>query len=141
MLIIIKSKRFLKQTYLNDFIDQLPSGLETKISDLGTGISSGQRQRIAIARILLRDTQLLLFDELSSSLDPVVEEQILQILKDFSKDKTLVSIAHRIHTITSSDQIIVLNKGEVESTGTHQNLLSQSNLYGQLLNVYFGVKI
>ncbi len=136
-----KIQTVLKQTYLNDFIDQLPSGLETKISDLGTGISSGQRQRIAIARILLRDTQLLLFDELSSSLDPVVEEQILQILKDFSKDKTLVSIAHRLHTITSSDQIIVLNKGEVESIGTHQNLLSRSNLYGQLLNAYFGVQI
>ncbi len=131
----------LKQTYLKDFVNQLPFGLETKISDLGTRISSGQRQRLAIARILLKDSQLLLFDELSASLDPVVEEQILYILKDFSKDKTLVSIAHRLHTITASDQIILLNNGKVEMIGDHQALRKQSDLYRSFLNAYFGVAV
>ncbi|MAT43220.1 MAG: thiol reductant ABC exporter subunit CydD [Anaerolineaceae bacterium] len=129
----------LAQTFLRDFVARLPYGLETKLSDIGTQISSGQRQRIAIARVLLRDCQLLLFDELSASLDPIVEEQILNNLKEFSKNKTLVSIAHRLHTITSSDEIIVLNEGKVNAAGNHQFLQSHSDLYGEFLKTYFGV--
>jgi ATP-binding cassette subfamily C protein CydD len=131
----------LKQTHLKDFVARLPYGLETKLSELGSGISAGQRQRIAIARILLRDNQLLLFDELSASLDAVMEEQILQILKDFSRNRTLVSIAHRFHTILASDQIILLNDGLVDAIGDHQSLCARSKRYGSFLNAYFGVAL
>ncbi len=131
----------LKQTSLSDFVNHLPYRLETKLSDLGTGVSAGQRQRLAIARLLLRDCQLLLFDELSTSLDSVGEEQVLESFDHFLPGRTWVSIAHRLHTILSSDHIILLNEGLVSAVGNHHSLLAESELYARFLNAYFGVTL
>lgn len=118
----------------HEFIKKLPYGYDTILNERGIDLSGGQRQRISIARALLRDSPFLLLDESTSSLDTDSERKIQSAIQRLSSDKTTIVIAHRISTIMNSDQIIVLNNGEVLETGKHEELIEKLPLYKNLAN-------
>lgn len=119
------------------FISELPEGYDTQIGERGTKLSGGQRQRIAIARAILRDPRILILDEATSSLDTDSEQLVQDALDRLMKNRTTLVIAHRLSTITSADSIIVLDRGRVAETGTHQELLKAGGLYAKLCRAQF----
>ncbi|MGB1172824.1 MAG: ABCB family ABC transporter ATP-binding protein/permease [Marinobacterium sp.] len=114
---------------LNDFIDALPEGSDTVVGERGLKVSGGEKQRIAIARVILKRPPILLFDEATSALDSDNEQAILNAFDSLSKDHTSLVIAHRLSTIIDADNILVMRKGEVVEQGTHTELLAQQGVY------------
>jgi len=123
--------------YARHFIDELPAGFDTVLGDDGAGLSGGQRQRIAIARALLKDAPLLILDEATSALDNESEHRIQRALENVMRDRTTIVIAHRLSTVEDADCIVVLDKGKVCASGTHEELLEQGGLYSQLYHQEF----
>jgi len=123
----------IKSANIQDFIDSLPLGLQTKIGAAGSGISGGQRQRILIARAVYKNPHYVFFDEATSSLDAENEKIIHDNLQEFFNKKTVLIIAHRLSTVRNADQIIVLKNGQVVEIGTHQNLLAFKAHYFNLI--------
>ncbi len=121
-----------KAAYAWDFIEKLPQGLETNIGDDGSKLSGGQRQRIAIARAFLKNAPILILDEATSALDNESEAKIQAALLELRKNRTVIIIAHRLSTIESADNIIVLKKGQIIETGSHQELISNAGYYKDL---------
>lgn len=120
---------------LHDAILKMPHGYDTQVGERGLKLSGGEKQRVAIARAILKKPPILLYDEATSSLDSITEENILSSMKDMVKDRTSVFIAHRLSTIVDADEIIVLSEGKVAERGSHQTLLSTPNsLYADLWN-------
>ena len=117
---------------LEHFIDQLPDGYDTVVGERGLKLSGGEKQRIAIARTLLKNPVIMIFDEATSSLDSTAEKAILESLNQAAKNHTTLAIAHRLSTIIDSDEILVLKEGQVIERGTHRSLLSQKGLYTEL---------
>jgi ATP-binding cassette subfamily B protein AbcA/BmrA len=128
-----------QMAYAHHFIEQLPHGYNTQVGERGIMLSGGQRQRIAIARALLRNPDILMLDEATSSLDGTSEYEVQQALKALMKDRTTVVIAHRLSTVVDSDQIVVLEKGIVTGTGTHQQLMRTHATYRDLAQKQFGM--
>lgn len=120
------------RTHLDDLLARLPDGLDTMLGTRGTTLSGGQRQRIAIARALLRRPRLLLLDEATSQLDAVNEHHLRQVVAELARTTTVLVAAHRLSTVTSAGQILVLDTGRLRATGTHTHLLSTDELYRQL---------
>lgn len=118
--------------HLNSFIEQLPEGYQTLVGERGLKISGGEKQRIAIARVILKNPQILVFDEATSSLDSEAEQAINQSLTQIAKHHSTLIIAHRLSTIVDADKILVLDHGEIIETGKHLELLKQNGLYAQL---------
>lgn len=114
------------------FIEQLPQGYETLVGERGVKLLGGQRQRIAIARALLRNPRLLILDEAISSLDNESEHLVQQALDAFMRDRTTIVIAHRLSTIQHADKIVVIEQGRVVEEGTHAALLAQKGAYHRL---------
>ena len=121
-----------KLAYLHDFIESLPDGYQTEVGERGLKLSGGEKQRIAIARTILKDPPILLLDEATSALDSKSEEAIQKALNDIARQRTTVVIAHRLSTIMDADQIVVLDQGTVVETGSHQQLLEQKGSYASL---------
>ena len=121
-----------KHANIHDFITSLPEGYDTVVGERGLKLSGGEKQRIAIARVILKNPRILVFDEATSSLDSHSEQLILESLKQVAEKHTTLVIAHRLSTIIDADNIIVLDKGKVVEQGTHQELLSQNGLYAHL---------
>lgn len=119
-----------KASCLN-ILSRAENGLETMIGEGGLKLSGGEKQRLSIARALLRKPHLLIFDEATSSLDSLTEEEITNTIKDISSQREQISIliAHRLSTIMHADRIYVLEKGDVVETGTHEKLLEEKGLY------------
>ena len=115
--------------HCHEFIVKLPEGYQTKLSEGGNTLSGGEKQRIAIARAILKDAPILLLDESTASLDAGNEAKINQALDHLMKGKTVFVIAHRLNTIQNADQIIVLNDGKIEEMGTHDDLLKKQGHY------------
>ena len=115
-----------------EFIERMPQSYDTMLEENGSNLSGGQKQRLAIARALLKDPRILIFDEATSALDPESEGIIQANLKKIAKGRTVVVVSHRLTTLTESDQIIVMERGQVEQIGTHQQLLKTSKVYSDL---------
>ncbi len=128
-----KLQEALNTANITEFVEQLPSGLNTRIGSSGMGISGGQKQRILIARAVYKNPEFLFFDEATSALDANNEAVIMRNLDDFFKGKTVVVVAHRLSTVKNADQIIVLNKGEIVESGTHSELVTKQGYYYSLV--------
>lgn len=126
-------KRAIRLANIEDFIEELPMKLHTNIGNTGTGISSGQRQRILIARAIYKDPEYLFFDEATNMLDSNNESTIMENLERFFQGKTVVVIAHRLSTVKNADQIIVMEKGCIAEIGTHQSLIAKEGKYFTLV--------
>ena len=123
----------ITQLGLKDFVDALPKGLDTMVSEQGTTFSGGERQRIAIARALYKQPEVLIFDEATSSLDSISERFVKETLHALAaQGKTIIVIAHRLSTIKDADRIVVIDKGEVAECGTHSELIAQNGVFQRL---------
>ncbi|KAI5280754.1 Iron-sulfur clusters transporter atm1, mitochondrial, partial [Ascosphaera aggregata] len=133
-----------KRAHLDALIARLPEGYETPVGERGMMISGGEKQRLAIARLILKDPPILFFDEATSALDTYTETALLQNINEILKDKsrTSVFIAHRLRTIYDSDQILVLKDGQVVEQGTHADLLAlEGGVYSKLWTGMLSTKL
>jgi len=121
-----------KLAKIHDFIKSLPDGYKSMVGERGLKLSGGEKQRVAIARTILKNPEILLFDEATSALDTTTEREIQASLREVSQGRTTLIIAHRLSTVVDADQIIVLDKGEIIEKGKHQDLLSRNGIYSEM---------
>ena len=124
-----------KRACCHDFILSLPDGYDTIIGEGGSTLSGGEKQRISIARAILKDAPIIILDEATSSVDPENEQALLSAIQELTKDKTLISIAHRLSTVRNADQIIVIDQGRIVQRGTHHELLQKEGIYQRFLTL------
>jgi ABC-type multidrug transport system fused ATPase/permease subunit len=120
-----------------DWLDALPEGLDTLVGEAGRALSLGQRQLVALARVLLQDPSIIILDEATASVDPLTEAQIQEGLDLVLQNRTAILIAHRLSTIRHADRIIVLDRGRIVEEGNHDALMQQGGHYAQLYNTYW----
>ncbi|MBO8173385.1 MAG: ABC transporter ATP-binding protein [Bacillaceae bacterium] len=124
-----------KAANAHDFIMELPDGYETEIGERGVKLSGGQKQRVAIARVFLKNPKILILDEATSALDLESEQLIQQSLEKLSRDRTTFIVAHRLSTITHADKIVLMEDGQIQEQGTHQELMKKRGKYYDLYTV------
>ncbi len=117
---------------LGDFIASLPAGLDTRVGERGLKLSGGEKQRVGVARAILRNPPILILDEATSSLDSTTEEEVQTALKEAARGRTTLAVAHRLSTIAAADIILVLEDGEIIEHGTHTDLIAMNGLYASL---------
>ena len=122
-----------KKARCHDFISALPNGYETRVGEMGVKLSGGEKQRISIARMILKNAPILILDEAMAAVDSENERLIGEAIDDLSKDKTIITIAHHLNTIRDSDQIIVMDKGVVLDTGSHEELMKRCDFYRDMV--------
>ena len=131
--VISHSMAGASQDYLDRFINELPQGLLTDVGENGLSLSGGQRQKIAFARLLYREPEIIIMDEATSALDTESEDEIMNVVHQLkSEGKTIIMIAHRLSTVLNADEIVVMEKGKVIESGNHQKLYSQKGKYYNL---------
>ena len=130
-------KKAAQSAAAHNFIQSFPDGYETKIGTGGNLLSGGQRQRIAIARAFLRDAPILLMDEATSSLDSESESKVQHAMDKLAKGRTTIVVAHRLSTVRKADKIIVLDKGKIVESGSHETLIAQDGVYTNLCRLQF----
>jgi ATP-binding cassette, subfamily B, bacterial len=126
-----------RAAFAHDFIVALPQGYDTMLGERGVTLSAGQRQRIAIARAVLRNAPILLLDEATSALDSESETLVQKALDSIMQGRTTLVIAHRLATVTRADRILVLDQGRLMEQGTHQSLLGHGGIYTRLAELQF----
>ena len=124
-----------KRACCHDFIMALPDGYQTVIGESGSTLSGGEKQRISIARAILKDAPIVILDEATSSGDPENEQALLSAIEELTKNKTLISIAHRLSTVQKADQIIVIDNGQIRQKGTHKQLSQEDGIYRNFLKL------
>lgn len=127
--------RAAKQACCHDFIMKLPDGYKTVLHEKGNNLSGGERQRISIARAILKDAPIIILDEATASIDPENEQLIQTAINELSKGKTVITIAHKLETIKNTDQIIVLNEGEIIQKGSHDELIRKPGMYQDFIRI------
>ena len=118
-----------KRAQCHSFISSLPNGYDTMVGEGGSTLSGGEKQRISIARAILKDAPVVILDEATSSVDPENEHELLGAIKELTKGKTLISIAHRLTTVRDADQILVIDKGKIVQCGNHEELIGKEGIY------------
>ena len=118
-----------RRAQCHTFISALPKGYETVVGEGGSTLSGGEKQRISIARAMLKDAPIIILDEATSSIDPENEHELVTAIQELTRGKTLISIAHRLTTVRDADQILVIDEGEVVQRGTHEQLIKQDGIY------------
>ena len=126
-----------RAAHAHEFIEAMPEGYESRIGERGAWLSAGQRQRLAIARALLKDAPILILDEATSSLDPESESLVQDALQNLMRGRTSIVIAHRLSTVRRADRIYVLSRGRIVEEGGHGELISRSGLYARLHKIQF----
>nr|WP_130838501.1 ABC transporter ATP-binding protein [Lachnoclostridium sp. Marseille-P6806] len=124
-----------KKACCHDFIMALPKGYQTKIGEGGSSLSGGEKQRISIARAILKDAPIIILDEATASVDPENEQELQKAIAELTKDKTILMIAHRLSTVREADQIIVLQEGRIVQRGTHKELMENEGLYKRFVGM------
>lgn len=130
-----------KAANAHDFIEELPQGYDTIVGERGIKLSTGQKQRIAIARALLRDPKILILDEATSSLDSLSEKLVQEALEKLMEGRTTFIIAHRLSTVRKADKILVLEEGKIVERGTHQELIKTGGIYSKLYSLQFDLGV
>lgn len=124
--------RAIKMAHLHHFIASLPDGDKTLVGERGLKVSGGEKQRIAIARVLLKNSPILIFDEATSALDSNSEAAILEAMREVAEGRTTLVIAHRLSTVVDADKIVVIDQGQVVEEGSHSELLARQGRYAQM---------
>lgn len=124
-----------KKACCHEFISALPDGYNTVIGEGGSTLSGGEKQRISIARAMLKDAPIILLDEATASVDPENEAHLQQAISALVKNKTLIVIAHRLSTIRDADQILVVDNGKIAQKGVHADLIQQKGIYQNFWNI------
>ena len=125
-------KDALKLSHLDEFVSELPNGIDTRVGERGVQLSGGQRQRVGIARALYNNADILIFDEATSALDSITEKHIMDAIHDFSGRKTIIMIAHRITTVEQCDIIYLIEDGEVVDQGNYLDLSSRNKIFRKM---------
>ena len=124
-----------KKARCHDFISALPQGYDTVIGEGGGTLSGGEKQRISIARAILKNAPIIILDEATASIDPENEHLIQSAISELTKGKTIITIAHRLATIEHADQILVVEDGRIAEKGTHSELISQDGIYRRFIQI------
>ena len=123
-----------KRACCHDFIMSLPDGYQTKIGEGGSSLSGGEKQRISIARALIKDAEIVIFDEATANVDPENEDRLQNAIEELTKDKTVIMIAHRLKTVRNAEKILVLNDGKIVQEGGHDKLIKETGIYADFVN-------
>ena len=118
-----------KRACCHDFIEQLPNGYDTVIGEGGASLSGGEKQRISIARAILKDAPVIILDEATANVDPENEDKLINAVNELTKDKTVIMIAHRLKTVRHADTIFVVDKGKIVEQGNHNTLMALNGIY------------
>ena len=118
-----------KKACCHDFIMALPDGYETVIGEGGSSLSGGEKQRISIARAIMKDAPIIILEEATANVDPENEKELMEAIDALTKEKTIFMIAHRLKTVRNADRILVLNQGRIVQQGRHEELIQQEGIY------------
>ena len=123
-----------KKACCHEFISQLPDGYNTVIGEGGATLSGGEKQRISIARAIMKDAPIIILDEATANVDPENEKELMEAINALTKEKTIIMIAHRLKTVRNADQIVVIDKGRIVQQGTHNQLMKQEGIYKRFVD-------
>lgn len=135
---MLPGKKFeaLRDAQCGDILDKLPEGVDTVVGAKGIYLSGGEQQRIAIARVMLKNTPILILDEATAFADPDNEAKVQAAFRMLAKGKTVLMIAHRLSTVTGMDRIVVIKDGKIADSGTHEQLKEKDGLYAEMWKQY-----
>ena len=122
-----------KKACCDDFIEALPDGYDTVIGEGGASLSGGEKQRISIARAMLKDAPIIILDEATANIDPENEDRLQKAIEELTRDKTILMIAHRLKTVRNADQILVVDDGKIVQQGRHEDLIRQKGIYADFV--------
>ncbi len=122
-----------KKACCHDFISALPNGYDTVIGEGGASLSGGEKQRISIARAIMKDAPIIILDEATANVDPENERELMNAVAELTKEKTVIMIAHRLKTVRNADQIVVINKGRIAEQGKHDELIAKGGIYARFI--------
>jgi ATP-binding cassette subfamily B protein len=123
-----------KKACCHDFISALPNGYDTVIGEAGASLSGGEKQRISIARAIMKDAPIIILDEATANVDPENERDLMAAVSELTKEKTVIMIAHRLKTVRDADQIIVIDKGKIAEQGKHRTLAKSDGIYSRFID-------